>query len=249
MAVTRIRKSHFSGGSYLFGTSDKALSSVLRKIVQFQAATVVAALGDLTDNGGGTAGTMAKAARSSGAVLVGTTGAQKAAFEAAMVTVKNAITELAAQVLTIVAVAPVTDAVTNSVGGTAADGTIAAITTTLTGVNTSVVPAAGYNTLVDAYNNAFAQLTYYVNAIAEAVGLTKLSVAGLGGLAAYSTTFAALATSVGTATTISAGDGVSAVEAAAALVVWANNVKTLSTKLNAATAQTVPALQVVAAPG
>lgn len=241
----RISALAFSGGS---GLATGVLAAALRDLAIADAKTRVAAavvattLADLTDNGAGAAadGTInVIAVPAAGFTEVGTASAQKAGFETALGTVKNALTELAAKVVALKAIVPATDLV-NNVGGTAADGTIAAITVALTGVSSSIVPYTTGTVLMKTYRNYFYTLAVEVNKLAVAVGATPLVIAQ-GEWSAVSVPLAALGTDVGTAVTGTLASGVSEVAGEAFLVACAAAVKELSTTLNLLLDVTTPA--------
>ena len=163
-----------------------------------------------------------------GAANSGTSLAQKAATETALGKVKNAVTELATKTNEILALLGLTQLTDNS-GGTAADGTIAAMDTSTTAATTGCVVATT-NAIVTVINDAFNELGLKANIIAKAVGIEGVNLAA--DFASKNGTIAAISTSTGTA----ADPGVTKAEVDAALVIWADNVAYLAALLNAARA-------------
>ena len=243
--TTRIGTKTFSGDGNLHNgvlataLRDLAISDARTKTA---AAVVATTLADLTDNSGGAAadGTVGAIPIPAAFTEVGTASAQKAGFETALGTVKNALTELAAKVVAAKAIVPATDC-TNSVGGTAADGTIAAITVALTGVATSIAAYAGSKTVCENIRNYYATLICETNKLAVAVGVAKL-VDSTGGSIISPATLGALSIDTGTAVDGTALSGISEVGGEAFLVACADATKEIATKLNAlldVTTQTV----------
>jgi hypothetical protein len=196
--MIKIKKKTFSGTSKVFSGE---LSEAIRGLAQYQAAVKLdtAAVTALTNSAGGSAnGTINAIGNVTPAVLGSTDCAQKAGFETALGTVKDAISEIVAKLNAIRAVVPAFSALTDSTGGTAADGTVAAVTVSLTGVGTSLASAAGSQAVVSALKDAISQARYFTNLAANAVGVTPL-VDNSGHVGPVSTTFAAISTSTGTA--------------------------------------------------
>lgn len=245
--MTKITNKTFSGTSKVF---DGTLAAVIRELLQNQGRALAATITDLTDSSGGTAnGTIEAKVTVANYLLVSTNGAQKAATEAGFVTVKDALTEVVAQLNNVRAVVPAFAALTNSIGGTAADGTVAAVTQSVSGVGTSLASAVGVRTVYDSLLASIHQARYYVNALAVATGKTVIATASTD-VPSVSTVFAAIATSTGTA--VSGADatntnaGVSATNASAMLLHLANAVTELTTKLNTITSSTASLTYVAA---
>jgi hypothetical protein len=239
--TTKVGAKTFSGMGHI---TDGTLAAAVRENLAAHARRIVASLADITDNSGGTndAGGLRKPTAFA-AFQAGTTDAvAKAEFEAAAGNVRDAIKELVAQVNTIAAKAPAFSTLTDSMGGTAADGTIGAIDVSMTGTSATgatMVATAGANTVVSTLNDRLEQCRYFVNQLRIALGMSQIATEYSRPSAAFSTTFAAVSTSTGTATggTNATTDAtISKVAADAALLKLANNVKTLSTALNAMTA-------------
>jgi len=164
-------------------------------------------------------------------------GAQKAALEAALVTVRDGLAEIAAKCTTINGKVPaLTASITDNSGGATADGTIGAITQVLTAVSTSFASAAGFRAALTTYTAAIATLAVEVNKLAVATGQTPL-VDSSGGVPAYTNTVSAVSVTTGTATSgadvTDANAGVTITNANAILVAMADAVKEMATKLNA----------------
>lgn len=245
MTTVRIGKKTFSGASHVH---EGTLANALRELAISDARTKIAAavtattLADLTDNSGGAAadGTVGAIPIPDRFTEAGTASAQKAGFETALGTVKNALTELAAKVVAAKAIVPATD-LTSAIGGTAADGTIAAITVALTGVNTSIASYDGAETVCKNIRDYFATLIAETNKLAVAVGVSKL-VDNTGGSIISPAVLGALSIDTGTAVDGTADSGISEVGGEAFLVACAAATKELATKLNAlldVTTQTV----------
>ena len=152
--MIKIKKKTFSGTSKVF---DGELAQAIRGVAQYQAAVKLdtAAVTALTNSAGGTAnGTINAIGNVTPAVLGTTDCAQKAGFETALVTVKDAISEIVAKLNAIRAVVPAFPALTDSTGGATADGTVGAIGVALTGVGTSLASAAGSQAVVNALKDA-----------------------------------------------------------------------------------------------
>lgn len=230
--VLRITAGQFSGASKMF---DGTLAAALRQILQRDAAAAVASIDPLTDNSGGTKGTKIVDPGFPAAFTAGTTDAvAKAEFETALGAVRDALKELIAKTNAIRAVLPAGDALVDNLGGTAADGTIAAIDVSMTGTSSggALVSQARANALLKAYYSRIEQLTYHVNKYAVATGREPLvcdTWKRRDNQRAFGATFAALSTDTGAA--VSAAATLSKAAADALLVKLAANVATLADKL------------------
>lgn len=245
MPISYIRKNHFAGSGRVFGREQGSLEDILRRVMQYQTAVAMGtSLTALTDNSGGiAANATAGFGLVSYGVLSGTNMAQKAELETAFDLVKDALTETGAKVLAAFAVIPGTplNTITNSIGGAAADGTIAALDVSMTAVNTSIAATSGTRTVVSDIVKLMKQQTYHLNLLARAVGVSELvddiAPAPLGTVPVYTTTYAALATTTGTAVSGAdatvANGGVTKAEADVLLVKMANYVAKLAAKANA----------------
>jgi len=200
----------------------------LRAMAQFQARTALDSVTDLTNSIGGTPDSgfavATVAADATNVANAATNLAQKAATEAAMETVKDALLELytkANAAATKVGLANIT----YSGGGTAADGTAAAVTVAVTAAATGV-PATAFNTFIAAVNEATYNLAVLVNKVAVAADVAPL-VLNYSGTPV--TTVAAISTSTGTA----ADPGVTKAIADARLTSMRTNLTTVATRINA----------------
>ncbi|QIG66819.1 hypothetical protein EVB27_150 [Rhizobium phage RHph_TM16] len=241
-------------GSKLFNGSgrvfDGTLASVLRGMAQRDALMIAAALADVTDTSGGTGtGTLAAVGSLTPVAVSGSNAAQKAALEAAYGTVRDGIKEIVAQINVIRAKVPAFSALTDSMGGTAANGTIDAVTVALTGVSTSMAQAVGANAYLAVLAARTAQAAYFVNELMYATGLTPLVDNTIPGSKSFSTTFAALPADTG-ATATGADAGANAVvgfaEVNAKLTILRASIASMAAKLNAITADANATLPLVA---
>ena len=246
--MIKIKKNSFSGTSKVFSGE---LAEAIRGVAQYQAAVKLdtAAVTALTNSAGGTAnGTINAIGNVTPAVLGTTDCAQKAGFETALVTVKDAISEIVAKLNAIRAVVPAFPALTDSTGGAAADGTVGAIGVALTGVGTSLASAAGSQAVITALKDAISQARYYVNLAAESVGVTPL-VDNSGHVGPVATTFAAISTGTGTAVSgadlTTANAAVKETDGETVLTALRDGITELAAKLNEVTNVT-PTLTVVA---
>lgn len=212
-------------------TGAKSVSAVMRAIVQTQAATVLKAanITDLTDSSTGVAQSVIDlpaelaATAQSGSNLAG-----KSGFEAALVTVLNGLGEVMAKANAMGTAIGVT-AVTDSSGAAATNGTIEAITKTVTGATTGA-QVSNTNAVIAGLNDYAATVAEQVNHVCAAVGVSKLRIQGHG---TAQSPVSAKSTNTGTA---AATNAVSKAHADALLVAYANIVATLAAKLTAANA-------------
>jgi hypothetical protein len=243
----KIGSKSFNGSGRVF---DGTLASILRGMAQRDALMIAAALADVTDTSGGAAtGTLANVAAFTPAAVSGANAAQKAALEAAYGTVRDAIKEIVSQVNVIRAKVPAFSALTDSLGGTGANGTIDAVTVAITGVSTSMAQAAGSNAYLAALAARTAQAAYFVNELCYAAGITPLTDSTVSGSKTYGTTFAALPADTGTAASgadAGANAIVLATEATARLTVLRASIASMAAKLNAMTADANATLPLVA---
>lgn len=200
--------------------------NALLQLVKAHGRTVCSGVASLTDSSGGSASTTALTATTvatANAADVSTSLAQKTASEAILVTVVNALRELYAKANEYATCLGL-PTVTYSGGGAATDGTIAAISVGTTAAATGA-QATNLNAILTILNTDFYIVGALVNKIANALGLTQLT---LPTGQTYATTVAAIATDTGTA----ADPGVTKVAFDAVAVVLRNEVSTLATKLN-----------------
>jgi hypothetical protein len=245
--MLKIAPTAFYGGACL---TDGSLADGLRQLAIFQAKTKANGVATLTDNSGGAAadGVLGAIPLATATPLTGDTCPTKTEAEAALVTAVDAVTELAAKVVTVAAVVPAF-VPTNSVGGAAADGTIGAITTTSTGAaggGGTCVAKAGYNTAVAALSYVLAEIARDTNALCTACGVALLT--GIETIATLTTTdntYSAVSTGTGTA----AANGTLSISQAnhtATMTAIAAAVKEIATKLNLLRDGTTPAVGAIA---
>lgn len=200
-------------------------TSVLYELIKAHGKSVVSGVTALTDNSGGSAGTTVVNASTAlvNVADAGTTTASKATAESALTTVKDALLELATKANEYATKLGI-DTVTYNGGGSAADGTVGAITVSTTAATTGA-QATETNATIDTLNDAFFVVGTKVNQIATALGVSGLTLPAGG---TYASTVAAITVAAGTA-----GDpGVTKVALDAELVKLANNVKAVATVLN-----------------
>lgn len=214
----------------------KTVETVVIELAKAHARDVAATVTDVTDSSGGTDAAGVVVAASVAQVNVansGTSLAQKAATETALGTVKDALVELFAKA-NAYATALGLATVTYSGGGTAADGTVAAMTVATTAATTGA-QAVETNAQFALINNAFYNVASLTNKIAKATGFAPLTV-----YTDVAQTVPAIAGTVGTA----ADPGVTKVAVDAALATFRANAATIATKLNAVNAGNTVALVV-----
>lgn len=208
----------------------KTVETVVLELVKAHGRDCVAGITDLTDSSGGTADSSAWTLLAASEALVNvadssTSSAQKAATETAMGTVKNALLELftkANEYATKLGI----DNVTYSGGGTAADGTVSAVTVAVTAATTGV-QATETNAFFSAVNLTTYKLAVLVNKLANALGVTPLVHTAIQDT--FASTVALIAADGGTA----ADPAVSKAAVDAELVKVRTNVATIAAKLNA----------------
>lgn len=232
--------------TFLGGNSIKAIHSALQALGAIKASSVTA----LTDNsGGGTANGTIEAIGNVTPAAVGTNdAAQLAASVAANLTAVNALKEIAGQVQAINAVVPALGgALVDSLTGTAADKTIAAITVNGSGVGASMVGAPALVAWFTSMKDRIAQLRYHTNKICVACGVTPL-VDSSGGTESRSLTVADVTVISGTATGADALTNaiVKQTDYNAKMQLLADAVKELATKLNACRSATGITMEIVA---
>lgn len=212
-------------------------NAMLHSLAKIAASSVTA----LTDNSGGATanGTIEAIGNVTAALLGSNDAVQTVSGAAAMLTAKDALKELMAQTQAINAVVPALGGtLTHSAfTGTAPDKTIGAITVNASGVGTAM---ASYGEIFDwfeAITERISQLRYHVNKICVACGVGPLADA-LGVVASQSLTFDEVAAiSDDTATGLDDEDPQDAIvkiaDFNAKMVLVANAVKEIATKLNA----------------
>lgn len=248
--MIKIETKSFAGGAKL---TDGTLADAVRALAQNFAKTAAAALGDLTDNSGGAAadGTVGAIPLATTAPGAGDTCPTKAEVETALGTVKNALTEIGAQIGVVAAAVPAFTP-TNNIGGTAADGTIAAVTVAFTGAagtGGTCVLRTGFNTIVTDIIGRIIQLGSDINELCVATAETPLDLSAL--TAAYEATdYDHIYDVISTATGTSPADGTGSItdgEGEATMAALAAAVKELATALNSITGAGTPAVEVIAA--
>lgn len=237
--TVRISRTQYAAGSQIFRVDGNGLTPAMRGLAQSLARIAASTVTDLTDNSGGQSanGTIEAIGSFVPAALGSSDAAQKAELEAGFANATDALKELIAQVNLLNARVPALGGVlVDNIVGTTADGTIAAIDVSYTGVGTAMASATGANLVLTRLRNALAQLVLHTNKLAVACGAAEI-VDLSGGKPAYSLAFADVPEGTGTAA--SGADATAAnaiVKAADAGVVMqkiANAVKELATKLNA----------------
>lgn len=195
----------FSGGAGLHDPSG-GLAEAIKGIAQTFAARAASGIADFTaDNSGGTPGSeLANVADFTLSVVSGTNAVAKAEMETSFGQVRDALSEIIAKVNAVRAVVPdAFAALTDSTGGAGADGTIAAIDATGTGVNSAMASCAGANTVLAVLRSRTAQVAHYVNKLSVATGqepLTDNITSNLAADAQWGTVVSAISTDTGTAT-------------------------------------------------
>lgn len=223
-------------------TGDEA-RVIIRGLVFTQAKYYLSNTSALTNSSGGVAESLfrllpAVAAASSAAS--GTNLADKTTTEAALLTVLNALATIYVKA-NAAAVALGIAQITYNGGGTNGAGTVAAVTQSVSATATGV-PTIAFNAALVAINTAIANLMMLVDKIAIATGIAPLNpvlsivappLVATPWRDTYLATIPAVVIATGTAV---AALAVLATDANAALVVWTNDVATISVRLNAALA-------------
>lgn len=198
----------------------------LYHLIQAHARTVTSSVASLTDSSGGTPSTTTVVAASTSlaaAANSGTNLAQKAASEAILVTIVDALKELYTKANEY-ATALGLPTVTYSGGGASTDGTIAAVSVSTTAAATGLV-AANVNAIFTVLNTDFYILAALVNKIANAQGVSTLT-------NLTNQTFASTVASISTDTGTAADPGVTKTAFDAETTKLRNNISTLATKIN-----------------
>ncbi len=213
----------------------KNIHEAFRALVQTEGRRRAATVSALTNNSGGTAGTLTK--QSEALTQIANTGsnlADKTTTEAAWNTVLDAIGEIFSKANALATPLGVTT-VTNNAGGTSPDSTIGAVTVSVTGAATGVL-AANTNTVHTAFNNAIYRAAVLTNHLAAATGNSLIAIASDYKVTPLVSTVAAITVDGGTA----ASPGVLKADIDAALVVFRNNIKTIASKLITINTTTAP---------
>jgi hypothetical protein len=163
--------------------------------------------------------------------------ADKTESEAAAATVKNALTEIGDKLNAYLTPLGLSTVV-NSVGGTSADGTVAAVTASVAGAATGI-QASNTNTYIAAVNRALYAFATKTNEVARALGIPEVPIVfgdGVDHLPALTTVPALTVNALGTA----ASPGVKKAAFDAVLVEQREAIKTICEKLNDFTEDRAP---------
>lgn len=181
----------------------------------------------LTDSSGGTntGGLIKTVAAFVDAAASGSDLADQTTSNAVLTAVKDAVKEISTKANAYAGLLG-TSTVTDSGGGTAADGTIGAIAATVTGAATGI-KATETNIVRLALEDAFVELTSVVNKLAVAAGLYPVTL-NFTPTASKNGTIGVITVATGTAAT----PGVKKSVFDAACVVYRDNVAVLAAKLN-----------------
>lgn len=235
--TTLISPKKFSGTGHIF---DGVLAAAVIGLAQAQARDRLSLVADVTDSSGGTAGaTILEVSDYTPALVSGSVGVAKAECETAIGGVRDGLKEIVAKLNTCAALVPAFATLTDSMGGTAVDGTIAAIDVSATGASASLVSATRLNVIMDVLRLRFQQVGYFVNKLAYAAGVPGLGAFDMGNAAAneYSTTFAVVSTDTGATATgadaTAANGSILKTAFDAKQVIWADNLAMLALVVNA----------------
>jgi hypothetical protein len=207
-------------------TNGKTVESVVGELAKAHCRSVCSGVAALTDSSGGTGGSslLAVSTDLTNSANSGTSLAQKASTEAALGTVKDALLELftkANEYATKLGL----DNVTYTGGGTTADGTVSAITVSVTAATTGGA-ATATNAVFDEINQYFYVLSVLTNKLLRAQGYSELTTSDI--TDTWTASLGALSVDVGTAT----DPAITKAEVDAELVKMRTNVATIATKLN-----------------
>ena len=211
-------------------TNGNTVESVVAELVKAHGRDVVSTITDLTDSSGGTPDTSTYTLLAASTDLVNaanasTNLAQKASAETNLTLVKDALLELATKANEYSTKLGRTSLTYNG-GGTAVDGTVAAIGVAVTAATTGA-QATETNALLAVLNNAFYTVGVQVNKLCVSTGVAPLVLTAL--TTSFSSTVAAITVGTGTA----ADPGITKVALDAELVKLRTNVATIAAKLNA----------------
>lgn len=210
---------------------------VLALLAQDLAVLRVASVTALTNSSGGAVGNVALSLPVTNQAVGSSDLADKTTSEAAAATVKNALTEVADKLNAYCTPLGITG-FTNSIGGTTSDGTIDAVTVSVTG-DTGGIQATQTNTYIAAVNRLLYSLGAKVNEVAAALGVAQVPVvipAAYEPLPALTTLPALTVNALGT----EASPGVKKADFDAVLTAQRAAIKTLAEKLNEFTADRAP---------
>jgi hypothetical protein len=241
--MLKITKDSLSGGA---DTSD-----VIMALAHSTAKIAAGSIADLTDNSGGAAadGDLPDVPLCNTAPAVGNNVPTKAAAETALGQVKDALTELAGKIIAIHARVPAFNAApVNNIGGTAPDGTIAAVTVAPAADNVGPrVARAGFNASLTVCRDRLRELQADTNVLAVACGLSPTTgdAGGVSLASTYDHVYDVISTDTGAAPADSSGSTTVA-ESTASLTALRDGIKEVATKLNAITSDAGPAATVIA---
>lgn len=190
--TVRISRTQYAAGGQVYRVDGNGLTPAMRGLAQALARIAASTVADLIDNSGGQTanGTLEAIGSFTPAALGTNDAAQKAELEAGFANATDALKELIAQANLLNARVPALNGpLVDNIVGTAADGTIAAIDVSYTGVGTAMASATGANVVLARLKNALAQLTLHVNRLAVACGAAEIADLS-GGKPVYSLTFA-----------------------------------------------------------
>lgn len=235
----KITSKGFAGGA---GLASGDLSAALRGIAQHFAAIEASAIDGVTDNSGGTAdGAVVDCPNVTPAAVGSNDCVAKAEAETALGGIRDALKEIVARCNAVQAVVPAFAALTDSMGGTGADGTIGAIDVSATGAGSTLASAAGMNSVYATLRARLRLAANYVNDLCYATDIAPMTVSMTSPYdGEWGTTFSAVSTDTGTAVdgsdTTAANAAVKKAEWDTVQAIWADNIAELAAKINAVTA-------------
>jgi hypothetical protein len=250
----KVTPKYYVAAAHVYGGGPNSLAAVERSILQFQGRIAASAVAALTDSSGAPAstGTVGTAGAFTLAALGSTDCATKAALETDLGNVTDGLKEIIAQSNLLHAHVPALDAVlVDNLAGTAADGTIGAITDTGVGAGAALAGAVGANLFIAGVESRVSQLIVHVNKLAVACGVASL-IDATGVKTVYSPTFAALSPA-DTGVTESGADAtpanavIKAADVTVKLTALAKGIKEMATTLNACRSATGGTMGAVAA--
>lgn len=174
--TVRISRTQYAAGSQIFRADGNGLTPAMRGLAQSLARIAASTVADLVDNSGGQTadGTIEAIGSFVPAALGSSDAAQKAELEAGFANATDALKELIAQVNLLNARVPaLTGALVDNIVGTAADGTIAALDVSYTGVGTAMASATGANLVLarlESQQESIALRLYKDGVLHEATG-------------------------------------------------------------------------------
>ena len=209
----------------------KNMHEAFRASLQSQAHYRLAQETPITNNSGGSEGTVSEVAAFINEAASGSDLADTTTTDSALDTVHDALAELYDEANSLASKLGL-EQVTYNGGGASPDGTVDAITTSVTGAATGA-QATEMNTVRAAFDDAFYQLANMVNDLSRATGLDEMTIDFN---KPTSDTIAAITIDTGSA----ADPGVKKTNVDAALATWQENVKTIAEKLIDLTTEAAP---------